>query len=266
MGNKPVNYVSWYDSARFANWMNNGQGSGSTENGAHTLIGNTGMPTRNMNSTVWLPSENEWYKAAYFDPTKEGTGAYWFYPTRGDSTPTVATASIIGDISNPGTNEANYDFGADWNGRDGIVTTAGGTGSGSASHYGTFDQGGNVWEWNEAVIFGLSRGARGGSWAIDVAPQSTARGDFIPTVEDGGFFGFRLATVPEPSSVVLAGLAGMAFLARRRRPSFCPFSPSPLLPFTTFQGPGKRVKSLRFFRGNHQPPDDCTRPGTMRRT
>ena len=36
-GNHPVNYVSWYDAIRFANWLNNGQGSGDTETGAYTL-------------------------------------------------------------------------------------------------------------------------------------------------------------------------------------------------------------------------------------
>ena len=61
MGDKPVNYVSWYDSARFTNWVNNGQGAGSTETGAYTLSGNTGIITKNVGATVWLPSENEWY-------------------------------------------------------------------------------------------------------------------------------------------------------------------------------------------------------------
>ncbi len=44
MANKPVNYVSWYDAIRFANWLHNGQGSGDTETGAYTLLG--GRPRR----------------------------------------------------------------------------------------------------------------------------------------------------------------------------------------------------------------------------
>ena len=220
MGNKPVNHVSWYDAARFANWMNNGQGAGNTETGAYTLIGNTGFPTRNTNSTIWLPSEDEWYKAAYYDPTKSGIGGYWLYPTLSGSAPTVATATIIGDVGNPGTNVANYNNGADWNAQDGNVTTVGSAGTGSASYYGTFDQGGNVWEWNEAII-DLSRGLRGGSWGSigGIGLQSSFRNVFGSPTDEGTNVGFRLARVPEPSSVLMAGLAGIALLTRRRRPT-----------------------------------------------
>ncbi len=71
-GDMPVNYVSFYDSLRFANWLNNGQGSGDTETGAYTLLGGTAAPsngmtvTRNAGATIFLTSENEWYKAAYY--------------------------------------------------------------------------------------------------------------------------------------------------------------------------------------------------------
>jgi hypothetical protein len=60
-------------------------------------------------------SENEWYKAAYHDPVNAvadagGTPDYWLYPTQSDSAPTVSAANVTGDISNPGTNVANYNF------------------------------------------------------------------------------------------------------------------------------------------------------------
>jgi formylglycine-generating enzyme required for sulfatase activity len=117
MGDKPVNYVSWYDAARFTNWLGNGQGSGSTETGAYTLSLNTGIITKNSGANVYLPSEDEWYKAAYYDPTPGAGGGdnYWLHATQSDTAPTVASANSTGDITNPGANVANYNNGADWN-------------------------------------------------------------------------------------------------------------------------------------------------------
>ena len=89
-GNHPMNDVNWYEAARFANWMNNGQGNASTETGAYTLLGGTPMPhnfydiTRNPGATVFLPSEDEWYKAAYYNA---GTNSYYQYPTSSNAQP-----------------------------------------------------------------------------------------------------------------------------------------------------------------------------------
>lgn len=92
-GQRPVTYVSWLDAARFTNWLHNGQPTGlqnasTTEDGAYTLNGfaATGLETKNVGALYWIPSENEWYKAAYYDPTKGGSD-YWLYPTRSDSHP-----------------------------------------------------------------------------------------------------------------------------------------------------------------------------------
>jgi formylglycine-generating enzyme required for sulfatase activity len=218
MGNKPVNYVSWYDAARFANWLHNSQPTGlqttlTTESGSYTLSGNTGLITKNSMATVWIPTEDEWYKAAYYDPTAAGTGNYWNYPTRSDSIPSVGTAGVNGDISNPGVNVANYLSGADWNGQDGNVTTVGSTTS--ASYYDTFDQGGNLWEWNDAIIAG-SRGMRGGSFYYGGNFLAASDRNSIPPSEDYLNLGFRVASVPEPGVTVLSLLASGLLLRRRR--------------------------------------------------
>jgi sulfatase modifying factor 1 len=183
MGDKPVNFVSFSDAMRFTNWINNGQGAATTESGAYDMTQAAETVIHASNATVWLPTENEWYKAAYYDPTlNTGAGGYWLYPTKSSSIPTVAAAGTTGIISNPGANVANYNFGADWNAQDGNVTTVGS--AGATSYYGTFDQGGNVWEWNEAIVVGgAARGVRGGSWA---SPGSTC----AP----------RSATAPRPRS------------------------------------------------------------------
>jgi formylglycine-generating enzyme required for sulfatase activity len=84
--------------------------------------------------------------------------------------------------------------------------------------YGTFDQGGNVYELNDAVIDDSSRGLRGGSWNsyTDIYLASSYRGDISPSYEDQNL-GFRLASVPEPSSLVLTMLASGVVLLRRKR-------------------------------------------------
>ena len=90
----------------------------------------------------------------------------------------------------------------------------------SPGPYGTFDQGGDVWQWNEANMSG-DRGVRGGdwSWGPDCLAAS-AREGYYPTGEGGGIYvGFRVAIVPEPGSIVLAVVGGLCLLgyAWRRR-------------------------------------------------
>ena len=222
MGDKPVNFVSWYDAARFTNWLHNGQGSGSTETGAYTLDLNIGLITKNVGATVYLPSENEWYKAAYYDPTPGAGGGdnYWAYATQSNTAPTVATADATGVISNTGANVVNYNWGAGWNSQYGNVTTVGS--AAAVNYFGTADQGGNLYEWNDAVI-GSSRGLRGGSWNNNsFLIAASSRYDDAPAFAFD-FVGFRVASVasvpvPEPSTFLPAALLVMGALLRRRRP------------------------------------------------
>jgi formylglycine-generating enzyme required for sulfatase activity len=213
-GDRPVTYVSWNDAARFTNWLNNGQGSASTEFGVYDMSLTT--PTRSASATYWIPSENEWYKAAYYDPGASGpSDDYWLYPTRSDSAP--------GNAIGAGANQANYyagDFSvtqsASYSGSQNYLT-AGGAYTASSSYYGTYDQGGNVWEWNDTVISGSSRGLRGGSWVNDGNfLQSSFRAFNDPTVGFGNG-GFRVASVPEPSAAVLVLMGGAGWLLWRRR-------------------------------------------------
>ncbi len=200
MYDKPVNHVSWFDCARFCNWLHNGMLSGAqdastTERGAYTLDGAiTGVSiTRNAGAKYHLPSEDEWYKAAYYEPGGD-TDDYWLYPTRSNSIPTEGTVNAFGEITNDVANIANYNQGADWNGQIGNVTTVGSGGAGSASFYGAFDMGGNLWEWNEVVISSSFLGLRGGSWFnSEDNLRSSSRLSYFP---DRGSYdiGFRVAS------------------------------------------------------------------------
>ncbi len=227
MANKPVNQVSWYDGIRFANWLHNGQGDGDTESGAYTLMGGTPVPAnpnaivRNPDALVWIPNNDEWHKAALYEPGASGNG-YWNFATRSDAIPTIAQANAMGDISNPGANVVNYFGGADWNGLNGNVTTVGSAGPLSASFYGTFDMNGNVFEWTEDLIihpqFGAMRARRGGSWVEDWNVFfGGGFGSATPTLETFSF-GLRVASVvPEPATGMLLVLA-LAAVKLRRQP------------------------------------------------
>jgi hypothetical protein len=128
-----------------------------------------------------IPTQNEWYKAAYFDPNHGGAGVpgYWNYPTGSDTAPTAVSSG-----TSPGTAVM-------WPQASGpaAVDNAGGL-----SAYGTMAQAGNVFEWNEALS-GTKRGQRGGSWAEDVTltTSSSAFYDLPLTPETWPTTGFRVA-------------------------------------------------------------------------
>ena len=208
-GNLPISGVSWFDSARFANWMSNGQPSGAqtsttTENGAYNLNGRTTgnavaknsiNPNTSAIPTFYIPTENQWYKAAYYKGGSTNAG-YWAFATQSNSAPGTTIGS--------GANQAAIANGAG----DNPIDVGSFTGSGS--FYGTFDQTGNVAEWNDldgsantSGTTGATRGGRGGYWSNTAgavsegvftpgAASSSGRDVWAPAYENY-FLGFRLA-------------------------------------------------------------------------
>ena len=235
--NRPITYVSWFDSARFANWMANGQPSGAqssttTENGAYDLNGATSgtAPAKNVVNpntsavpTFFIPNENEWYKAAYYSPLlNSGSGGYYTYATQSDTAP--------GNVIGSGSNQANYYTGSGYSvtqsGSFSVIQnylTDAGAFSASGSFYGSFDQSGNVYQWNDLTgAAGSSRGLRGGEWNDFAVSVSSAGRLTAVTSDEQDFIGFRLAStviVPEPSTWVMAagGLACVGYSMWRRR-------------------------------------------------
>lgn len=230
----PVNFVSFFDAMRFVNWLENGQGSGSTETGVYTL-GNGTDEVRNPAATYFLPSEDEWYKAAYHK--NDGvTGNYWDYPTSSDTPPYSDRPNRINapdkanvanffhdDETANGFNDGYAVTGLPDFDTDEHYLTDVGAYSQTINPYGTFDQGGNVREFNEAVVGSLARRLRGGGWAATSGNLHAAHRELISTSAEAANVGFRIAASnPEPSTLLLSVIAYLGTLMRRqRKPKVC---------------------------------------------
>jgi hypothetical protein len=159
------------------------QDSTTTEDGAYAITAQgiaDNSITRNPGARVFLTSENEWYKAAYYDAS---SASYFEYPTGSDAQTSCAMPGAT-------ENTANCDQ---------VVGDLTDVGSymGSASPTGTFDQGGNVFEWNEDIDGGgTDRALRGGGWS-NVAGwlAASSRVSVIPQNEYN-YVGFRVAMIP----------------------------------------------------------------------
>lgn len=201
----PVAFVGVWDSARFANWLHNGQGDGDTETGAYVGIDDELAFERQAGARYFLPTEDEWYKAAYFDPQHPNGPNYWEYPTRSDTLPSNEPP--------PGTDLVNGSatFGVP------TVTPVGAfAAKPSTGPFGTYDMGGNLWEWNETIVMDGLYGLRGGSFD-NIFGLEAAHQDSYPADLENRIMGFRLASpVPEPHGCRLVLLAISACLVLRR--------------------------------------------------
>jgi sulfatase modifying factor 1 len=220
--NHPVTFVSWFSAARFCNWLDNGQPTGAegpatTDTGAYTLNGLRPVNApRNANATWVIPTENEWYKAAYYDP---GSSTYYQYPFSSDAVPTSASpGSTTPNTGNFYDNITGYAVSGSiaFDTSQNYLTDVGAY-TASASPYGAFDMGGNVYQWNETLT-SAGRGVRGGAWLQYSGPlQSSYRGDGGGPTGGGFSLGFRVALVPEPSTLALLAFGAVGFFICRAR-------------------------------------------------
>jgi formylglycine-generating enzyme required for sulfatase activity len=194
--NRPVNNVNYWNALRFANWLHNGQPSGTqdnstTEDGAYTLTPEGIRDYAVNRNAAWkwaVTSEDEWYKAAYYDPAR---ASYYVYPTSSNTAP----GRDLNDVSG---NNANG-YGNPFPIQPSYYTTVVGEFQYSTSPYGTFDQGGNVWELNEATVVYPSRGIRGGSFE---GASSAAWSSYSSRYHyEGSEIGFRVVQAPIPGDV-----------------------------------------------------------------
>jgi len=178
--NRPVSYVSGDNAGRFCNWLS----SGDTEKGCYNTTDWSYDPDK---GNYRIPTEDEWYKAAYYS----GSGSiYYTYATQSNDSPANAIADENGNVLNPGVNVANFCQSFHWPtgavaGNTNIVGDCG-----SGSHYGTFDQSGNVDEWTnrQEGPGNFSPVNRGG--AFDGWPGETWR----ITKYTYGVWGFKVAS------------------------------------------------------------------------
>ncbi|MBI5394510.1 MAG: SUMF1/EgtB/PvdO family nonheme iron enzyme [Verrucomicrobia bacterium] len=224
--NRPATGVSWNETARFVNWLNTSKGyspaykfslqpgEGGYSVNADILLwtsGDTGYdasnPYRNANAAYFLPSEDEWYKAAFYS----GSGTtYYDYALGSDSIPASVTGGASGAVYNlfPPVGPTDIDN------------------AGGSSPYGTVGQNGNVWELTESAADGLNssvsenRAIRGGYWVdSENTLRSSYQRDLAPSNEINDGYGFRVASVPvpEPSTAALMFAGVGAWLLKRRR-------------------------------------------------
>ena len=201
-GNKPVNYVSFFDAARFTNWLT----TGNTETGVYALNG--GNPTDvTRNITAWngggvaIASQDEWHKAAYYKGGGINAG-YWAYANQSDSITT---------------NDANYRANGIYSSRD--------VGSyNSTSAYGTYDQNGNLAEIQDTLVTDHRR-MHGGSAiteADDVTMTSAEVSRSVTQSQENSLLGFRVSSlnpiIPEPSTyAAILGCLGLLLALMRRK-------------------------------------------------
>jgi len=207
---RPVNYVSWGDVTRFANWLTNGMPTGAqdlttTEDGAYFLDGATS--STDLKAAVaarkspgagerffYMPSEDEWYKPA-FHKNDGDTGNYFDYATSSDVVPGyIADGGAVTD-PDPG-NMATYDGDG---GVDGIgapyYRTEVGEHENTPSPYGTFDMNGNVGEWTEGLGFGSFARVRNGDYVYGAEGLHADYRRIRSLTRESGEIGFRISTI-----------------------------------------------------------------------
>ena len=177
----PVNHVSLFDAMRFVNWVHNGQGDGDTESGAYTMpTSQFGSPNaRNPGAWIFLPTNDEWHKAAYYDTA---AGVFYAYAAGTDAVITCTTPTADPNSANCAQAVGNF--------------TSVGSYPGSQSPNGTFDQAGNVHEWTETELEDIETWfIRGGSYAWSAEMTAAIRQDDDYPDRESGAVGFRVASV-----------------------------------------------------------------------
>jgi formylglycine-generating enzyme required for sulfatase activity len=195
---QPTNDVSWWETMQFCNFLT----SGDKSKGVYQFSGNNANPGNFLGidrSTAkatygiiyFLPTRNEWYKAAYYKPDDSGYSLY----VNGTNTAPLTSESCYGQ-SDPYTGP--------WD-----------VGTGTQEQNGTFDMMGNVLEWDETLMASYA-GVHGGSYLNNVDDLASSWIVFDSPALEKLDLGFRVAFVPEPASAFLM-ICGVGLLRLQNR-------------------------------------------------
>jgi hypothetical protein len=201
---RPATGIGRFEATRFVNWLNTSRGfsaaykvnsEGYLLNWAEEDDGySSSNPLRNSLAKFWIPSLDEWHKGAYGSPD----GLWYQYPTGSNTPPTAVGAGTLANTAIYGAINGFAD-----------ITNAGGE-----SAWGTMAQGGNAWEFVE------NGQSLGGVWSNGDATfmQNSVTFGYLLFTDEGYYDGgFRIAGVPEPSSLSLLLAGGAVLMAGRRR-------------------------------------------------
>jgi len=211
----PAVFTTFYKALKFCNWLT----TGSAYDGAYQFNGSGVFQAVDREAAVLaygkvylLPTENEWYKAAYFKPDASG---YSIYANGSDD---------VADLVHGTANGWNYNDSADGGYVNAAPNYTWETGFGAQEQNGTYDMMGNVFEWTESELGGDSdwsyyRVIRGGSFdSTQYAMSSSYRNGMNP-LGYGSSVGFRVAAIPEPScALLIAVISGFGVFVRRHFP------------------------------------------------
>ena len=197
-----VTYVTLYDVLRFVNWLHNGQGNGDTETGAYTLLGGTPTPSnepveRSPGATISSRAMPSGTRPPTTTPPRGGTTTTQQARMRRSSAPRQPRRAIARTAAVPPAISPMSDY------------------PGSRSPNGTFDQGGNVAERTDTLVFLDMRSVRGGAASYTA---DRLRGE-IQDYDEPGFegYGFRVAPEADADALLITGMLAMSGLAGWRR-------------------------------------------------
>ncbi len=254
-GLRGVGDISWRMAVMYCNWLHNDKSLSRDAflSGAYDVstfgfgqqFGFSDQLTRSANAKFFIPSWDEWIKAAHYDPNKngQGQGGYWINPIAQDTLlayapPGIRVNPATGAIDPSGTfGQANAGFRDQYPGVDPFRIALGAYANVAQSPWGLLDAAGATTEWTEGAVLldpstPLYRIMEGSTWRLDTLSSARA-GDSLPTNGARSDFpstalynnGFRIAAlIPNPSTFLLTAVVALGYLRRTRRSPACAIS------------------------------------------